>query len=209
MLSPHSPKISLPSSGSSGKEATGPILRLLSPALGPGRECCRDAARMNKPGSSARAAGRSLLPPAWPRTGSGSAELLSCHVLQGDNMPRGSHSRWGFFGAPLSPLGRAGARRVPGQHQAACLGTGAGHAGGWQGRAPRSCSGSAPRLTLGPCSRDEVVCRGLRSSFRSKLQRAGRRGGGSHHVRNLPPVAAGKEKSCSGTPGRPRPPLDA
>lgn len=82
MLS-HSPKISLPSSGSSGKEATGPSLQLLSPALGPARECCRDAARMNKPGSSTRAAGRSLLLPAWPGTGSGSAELLGYHVLQG------------------------------------------------------------------------------------------------------------------------------
>lgn len=52
MLS-HSPKISLPSSGSSGKEATGPSLQPLSPALGPAREHCRVPARMNKSGSSA------------------------------------------------------------------------------------------------------------------------------------------------------------
>lgn len=51
MLSP-SPKISVPSSGSRGKEAKGPNPQVPSPAPGPGREHGRVTARMNKPGGS-------------------------------------------------------------------------------------------------------------------------------------------------------------
>lgn len=60
-------------------------------------------------------------------------------------------------------------------------------------------AGSVPWLTLGPCSRDEVVCRGLRSSFR----RAARGGQVRQRVAPAPrlPIVAGKERSCSGTRG--------
>lgn len=166
MLS-RSPKISVPSSGSRGKEAKGPSPQLPSPALGPGREHWRVTARMNKPGSSARAAGSSLLLPAWPGMGSGSAELLGCCVLQG------AHPQQRFFGAPSSPPGSTSPRQCLGSTEPR-LGPSAGHRGGRQHRCPLGWSGSAPWLTLGPCSRDEVVCRGLRSSFRSEPQRAGR-----------------------------------
>lgn len=92
----------------------------------------------------------------------------------------------------------------PRQHQPQtepCLGPGAGHRAGRQHRCPLGWAGSVPWLTLGPCSRDEVVCRGLRSSFQTEPQRAGRCGRGSHQPCSLLPTAAGKERSCSGTHG--------
>lgn len=78
--------------------------------------------------------------------------------------------------------------------------------GGWQHRPSPGCSGSAPCLTLGPCSGDEVVCRGLQSSFRSEPQGAGRRGRGSQQVCSPPLICWEAEELLQ---HRPRCPLEA
>lgn len=113
----HSPKISLPSSGSSGKEATGPSPQLLLPALGPGQEQCRVAARMNKPGSSGK--GSEKKPPAAGLAGDG---LRLSGVAWLPCTTRGQHAQWdsssagvlwGTFVLPRQSQPQAGAWAAP------------------------------------------------------------------------------------------------
>lgn len=81
----------------------GPSPQLLSPALGPGRQRCRDTARMSKPVSSVRAAGRSLLLPAWPGTALAQRRLLAAMCCKGTTHPLGLVLNGGSLGHLCPP----------------------------------------------------------------------------------------------------------
>lgn len=192
MLS-HSPRTSPPSSGTVESHEAHPAAPLTSTWCW--RERRRLAARMSKPGSSTRAVGRA----SCCRLGQGccgSAELLGCHVLQGDNTPSRAHP-W-LFGSSFPPRaepapGAWAARSCVFEHLRQVQRRA-------QGRAPPSCSGSEPWPKLGPCSRDEVFAEacGHPSGAAAKV---GRRGRGVHQVRSLLSIAARRERSCSSTRG--------